>query len=261
MADQQENHRRLIVEQFTRQAVPFAQMPIHSDQASNRLVLETIGIQPTDTVLDVACGPGLITCAVAEIGRHVTGIDITPAMIEQASQRQRAKRLTNMSWFVGDVQALPFAGGSFSAVITRYSFHHFLEPQVVFQEMVRVCQLGGKVAVVDVFTSSPEQGAAYDRMEKLRDPSHVRALALDELTGMFVAARLQHVRNVFYRLDVGLEELLAATRTESQPADTVRQIFENDLGQDQLGVGAYRQDGQIRFAFPIVIVTGKTPET
>ena len=42
------------------------------------------GVCPKDDVLDVACGPGLVACALAPAARHVTGIDITPAMIEQA---------------------------------------------------------------------------------------------------------------------------------------------------------------------------------
>ena len=83
---------------------------------------------------------------------------------------------------VGDVLPLPFPESSFSAVITRYSFHHFLEPEAVLAEMVRVCQPGGRVAVVDVFMSTPEQAEAYNRMEKLRDPSHTLALLLAELT-------------------------------------------------------------------------------
>ena len=177
MNDEQDRQRRRIVEQFTRQAVPFSEMPHHNDEGTYRLVIETAGIGPEDMVLDVACGPGLITCAVARIARHVTGIDITPAMIEEARKRQQAMELTNLDWHIGDVTPLPFAASSFSAVITRYSFHHFLEPQAVLTEMVRVCQPGGKVAVVDMFTSTPEQAEAYDRMERLRDPSHARAVA------------------------------------------------------------------------------------
>ena len=105
------------------------------------------------------------------IAGQVTGIDITPAMIEEAQKRQQAMGLANMAWKVGDVLPLPFPGSSFSAVITRYSFHHFLDPEAVLTEMVRVCHPGGRVAVVDVFMSTPEQSEAYDRMEKLRDPS------------------------------------------------------------------------------------------
>ena len=256
MADRHDEQRRLIVEQFTKQAVPFAEMPIHDGEDTNRLVIETAGIGPDDTVLDVACGPGLITCAVANVARHVTGIDITPAMIEEAKKKQAAMGLKNMEWSVGDVLPLPFPESSFSAVITRYSFHHFLEPEAVLTEMVRVCQPGGRVAVVDVFMSTPEQAEAYDRMEKLRDPSHTRALLLAELTGMFHDAGLTEMKTAFYKLDVELERLLTASCTKANDAQVVRRIFEEDLGADRLGVGADRQDDGIHFAFPVVVVAG-----
>ena len=99
-------------------------------------------------------------------------------MIEQAQALQQAQGLTNLTWRIGNVLPLPFPDASFSLVFTRYSFHHLLDPEAVLAEMVRVCSPGGRVAVVDVFTSSPEQAEAFNRMERLRDPSHVRALSL-----------------------------------------------------------------------------------
>src|SRR5690349_18663181 len=72
-----EEHQRLIVDQFTKQAIPFSQMPDHSPE----LILAATEVGPTDTVLDVACGPGVLACAFAQIAHHVTGIDLTPAMI------------------------------------------------------------------------------------------------------------------------------------------------------------------------------------
>src|SRR5215470_7882948 len=208
MSDRAAEQRRLILEQFTRQAVPFSQMPAHSNDEANRLLIEMAGVGPADTVLDVACGPGLVACTLAEVARHVTGIDLTPAMIEQAAIRQRARGLTNLTWIVGDAVPLPFPDAAFSVVVTRYTFHHFLEPRAVLAEMVRVCSPGGRVAVIDVFTSGPEQAEAYNRVEKLRDPSHVRALSLEELTGLCHDVGLQKLKTAFYKLGVPLGELL-----------------------------------------------------
>ena len=88
-----DDQRRLILDQFTKQAVPFAEMPAHSNEESVRLLIDLAGIGPEDAVLDVACGPGLVACPLAEVARHVTGIDLTPAMIEQAQARQRSRGL------------------------------------------------------------------------------------------------------------------------------------------------------------------------
>jgi ubiquinone/menaquinone biosynthesis C-methylase UbiE len=259
VSNKAEEQRRLILDQFTRQAVPFAQMPAHSNDEANRLLIDLAGVGPEDTVLDVACGPGLVACTLAGVARHVTGIDLTPAMIEQARARQQSRGLTNLTWLVGDAVPLPFPTAAFSVVVTRYSVHHFLDPRAVLAEMVRVCSPGGRVAVIDVFTSSPEQAEAYNRVEKLRDPSHVRALSLGELTALVHDAGLRNVQTAFFKLELALESLLAASFPNPGDADRIRQTFADDIGVDRLGVSAHRRDGAIHFAFPIVAIVGKQP--
>ena len=259
MSDRAKDHRRLIVEQFTRQAVPFAEMPAHSHEESLKLLIDMAQVGPEDDVLDVACGPGLVACPLAEVARHVAGIDLTPAMIEQAQARQRSKGLANLTWLVGDAVPLLFPAAAFSVVVTRYSFHHFLDPKAVLAEMVRVCKPGGRVAAIDVFTSSPEQAEAYNRVEKLRDPSHVGALSLEELTGLCHDAGLRDLKTAFYKLDVALEELLARSFPRPGDADRIHRTFADDIGVDRLGVGARRESGAIHFAFPIVVIVGSKP--
>ena len=245
----------MILDQFTKQAVPFSQMPDQSPE----LILAAAEVGPTDTVLDVACGPGVLACAFAQVARHVTGIDLTPAMIDRAKALQQAHGLDNLTWRIGHVLPLPFPKASYSLVFTRYSFHHFLDPKAVLAEMVRVCSPGGRVAVVDVFTSSPEQAEAFNRMEKLRDPSHVRALSLEELTGLFGEASLQNVRRQFYKHEFGLEPVLKGSFPNPGDAERIRRLFEDDLGLDRLGLGVHRRDGNIHFAYPIVILVGHNP--
>lgn len=252
MAHAADEHRRLILDQFTRQAVPFSQMRDHSPG----LILAAAEVGSDDTVLDVACGPGLMACAFAEVARHVTGIDVVPAMIERARILQQSKGLSNLTWRMMDVLPLPFADATFSLVFTRYSFHHFLDPKAVLAEMVRVCAPGGRVVVVDVFTSTPEQAEAFNLMEQLRDPSHVRALALNELTGLFQEVGLGDVRKEFYKHGFELEQVLQGSFPNPGDADRVRQLFVDDLGTNCLGLGADRRDDKIHFAYPIVILVG-----
>jgi SAM-dependent methyltransferase len=256
MTHSNDEHRRLILDQFTRQAVPFSQMRDHSPG----LTLAAAEVQADDTVLDVACGPGLMACAFAEVARHVTGIDLTPAMIERAKILQQSKRLTNLSWRIGDVVPLPFADAAFSLVFTRYSFHHFEDPKAVLAEMVRVGAPGGRVVVVDVFTTNPSQAEAFNRMEKLRDPSHVRALSLGELTGLFQEAGLGDVRTEFYKHRFELQQVLQGSFPHPGDADRVRRLFQDDLATNRLGLEASCLDGQIHFAYPIVILVGRGSE-
>ena len=132
----------------------------HQERAVLSLLVEASGAGPADAVFDVACGGGNVVCAFARVVRHATGIDLTPAMIEQARVLERDQGLANVSWRVGDVVPLPFPDGAFSIVTARYAFHHFLDPRAVLAEMKRVCAPGGRVLVADTDASSDPAKAA-----------------------------------------------------------------------------------------------------
>ena len=246
-------HQDAILDQFTRQAVPFSTSPGINDEAALALVIAACGTGPDDTVLDVACGPGILACAFARVARHVTGIDITPAMLDRARLLQQERGLHNMTWKQGDVVPLPFADGSFSIVTSRFAFHHLLDPAGALREMARVCRPGGRVMLIDA-APPPEKADAFNRMEKLRDPSHARAMPLAELTGLFAKAGLPTPRTSFYRLEAEVEGLLQ--RSFPNPGDDakIREMFRASLDDDRLGVGARRDGDTIRFAYPVAVL-------
>jgi ubiquinone/menaquinone biosynthesis C-methylase UbiE len=77
-------HSALILDQFTRQAPAFSAAAMITDDKVLAKIVMRAGAQPADTVLDVACGPGLVVCALAPYVRRATGIDFTPAMLDRA---------------------------------------------------------------------------------------------------------------------------------------------------------------------------------
>src|SRR5258708_35363920 len=95
------SHNDQILDQFTRQAVPFANaQTIRSEDALNRIV-QMAGTGPDDTTLDVACGPGLLACAFARVARIAVGVDMNPAMPDQARKEHKERVLSNISWQQG----------------------------------------------------------------------------------------------------------------------------------------------------------------
>lgn len=254
--DKKPDHQETIIDQFTRQAVPFSKQPAHSQEAPLHLLLEMSGVGPEDNVLDVACGPGLVACAFATRARQVTGIDLTPAMIDRAKEIQRKRGLTNLTWQIGDVLPLPFPDQSFSLVVSRYAFHHFLDPRAVFGEMVRVCTPGGRVLVADV-AMPPEKRQFFDMEEKLRDPSHTRSLTPAEFRQMAADFHLREIRTAFFMTKRNLETHLRASFPRPGDEERIRKIFLEDLGKDDLGLGAHCQGKEIHFAYPIMVIAAR----
>jgi SAM-dependent methyltransferase len=252
------DHRDAILDQFTRQAVPFSTAPGIKDEAALRLVVAFAGAGPQDTVLDVACGGGLVVCAFARVVRHATGIDITPAMLERARALAREQGLTNVSWRQGDVLSLPYPDGVFSIVTSRFAFHHFLAPGAVLREMTRVCVPGGTVVVVDS-APAPDKAAEFNRLEKLRDPSHARAMPLAELRDLYGQAGLPEPRVTAYRLESDLESLLA--RSFPRPGDVpeIRRIFARAVDDDRPDIQARRDGERIRYGYPVAVLAATRP--
>ncbi|BCS54649.1 class I SAM-dependent methyltransferase [Geobacter sp. SVR] len=247
------DHRSIIVEQFSQQAIPFARVPGHLD--SIQLLIELSGIGHGGTVLDVACGPGLVACEFARHAEHVTGIDITPAMIEQARGRQQELQLANLTWMMGDVLSLPYPDNSFTQVITRYSFHHFTEPGAVLAEMIRVCAPGGRVLVADV-ALEPDTSAAYDEMEIMRDPSHTHALTTGEFDGLFRRSGLTDCSQSSYGVEIELESQLRASFPAPGNEERLRTMITADIGINRLGIAARWRGEQVFYTVPISVFVG-----
>ena len=245
------HHAEQIRDQFTRQAVPFSSAAeVRNQEWLNRIV-DTAHAGPADCVLDVACGPGLLACAFARVTKHVTGIDTTPKMLEQARALQRQLGLHNLAWDEGEVPPLPYPDSSFSIVSARFAFHHFLEPLAVLKEMRRVCRAGGRIVVVD---SAParDKADAFNHMERLRDPSHVRAFPPEELVALFAAADLPEPRVAGDALPYELDSFLARSFPRPGDGDRIRQMFTESIGNDTLGVNAVQRESRIHFFLPVV---------
>ena len=254
------NHQELILDQFTRQATVFSSAPAITDEDALRLIVEAARPVPDDRLLDVACGPGLVVCAFAPHVREATGIDMTPAMLERAAKLADDNGLANVAWRRGDVYSLPYDDASFTIVTTRFSVHHFLDPAAVLREMVRVCAPQGRIIVVDDYASEdPAKAAAFNRLEKLRDPSHSRALTLTELRGLFGAVGLPEPEATFYELRGDVGGLLA--RSFPNPGDDLKiiEMFKASAGDDRLGVPVRIEADKIWYAYPVAILAATRP--
>jgi SAM-dependent methyltransferase len=96
-------------------------------------------------VLDVACGTGVVAVTAALRGAQVTGLDLTPALIERA-RKNAALAGVDVDWREGDAEALPYPDGSFDVVLSQFGHIFAPRPAVVVGEMLRVLKAGGRIA-------------------------------------------------------------------------------------------------------------------
>jgi ubiquinone/menaquinone biosynthesis C-methylase UbiE len=248
-------HGQQILDQFTKQASLF-QDSHRSAEAAIADALTVSGVTSEDTVLDVACGPGILACAFAKVASHVTGIDITPTMLEHAKKLQISSGVNNITWRICDVHRMPFDDESFSLLVSRYAFHHFEYPQLVLREMARVCRRGGHVVVIDS-APPPDKAHAFNAVEKQRDPSHTRALSPDEVVFLMEEEGLSIVRRHPYGWEVAAESLLARSFPEDGDRTRIFAEYEKDVGHDQLAMNARYIEGVLHVTFPTMITVGR----
>jgi len=111
-----------------------------------RAFYERLDIPAGCQMLDVACGSGQLALLAAREGVNVTGVDIAPNLIERAQARARADGL-NARFMEGDAEALPFDDASFDVVASLFGAMFAPRPELVAQELLRVCSPGGIIAM------------------------------------------------------------------------------------------------------------------
>jgi ubiquinone/menaquinone biosynthesis C-methylase UbiE len=250
-----DNHQALIEDQFTQQAELFANAPaLHNAAALESLVLAA-SPKTTETSLDVACGPGTVVAAFASHVGHATGLDSTDAMLDQARKLSARLGLLNVSWYRGDVGALPFASGAFDIVSCRFAFHHFEQPENAFGEMVRVCRTGGRIVVCDAVASDdPSKANAFNDMERLRDPSTVEFRTLAFFADLFRKSGMPIPTSCFYQVPVEMEALLKTSFPAADDKDGVRKLLHDAIEGDRMGVNLRKCGDTVRFDYPAAIL-------
>jgi SAM-dependent methyltransferase len=103
-------------------------------------------VEPGMTVLDVACGTGNASIAAALAGAEVTGLDLTPELLDDA-RRNADEAGVEIEWIHGDAEALPFADGKFDRVLSTFGVMFAPRHEVAAGELARVTAPGGAIGL------------------------------------------------------------------------------------------------------------------
>jgi len=122
----------------------FAPLQTFTTIPAGRLVLHA-GIESGMRVLDVACGTGVVAVTAARTGARVSGLDLTPELLEVARSNS-ALAGVDIDWHQGDVEQLPFEPETFDVVVSQFGHMFAPRPDVAIAEMLRVLKRGGTIA-------------------------------------------------------------------------------------------------------------------
>lgn len=190
-------------------------------------------------VLDIGCGPGLDSCAMAQLvglTGTVTGVDVDPDMICQADQLAAQQQLTQrVKHQLAQAHQLPFAENSFDAVRSERLFMHLTDPQAVFAEALRVARPGGRVVIIDTDWGSLSTHTGMDDLERRLVSFRAETFLPNGYSG----------RNLFGMFN---QQGLEAIEVESHTFVTTDLPLWQLLVQDEQVVAAAQQQGVISAA-------------
>lgn len=253
------DHLQRVRQEFSRQAGQFATAPAVTRGSVVDRFADAVPPEAA-AILDVACGPGIITAALAPRAREVVAFDLTPEMLSKARQRCAEAGLSNVTFQEGSAAALPFPDASFDAVVTRLSIHHFEAPAGPMAEMARVLRPGGVLVLADIVSSEvAEETELHNAIETLRDPSHVRMLPLSELVGLVAGAGLTIERQETWDEHREFEEWVGIVADPARVAPVrtvVRRLAQ--LGQ-HAGFGLALADGKVVFFHRWHLIVARKP--
>ena len=122
----------------------FAPLELVTTAPAARLV-RFARVRAEDGVLDVACGTGVVAVTAARLGARVTGVDLTPELLERARENA-ALASVPIDFHEGDVEKLPFDDSEFDVVLSQYGHMFAPRPDAAIAEMLRVLRPGGTIA-------------------------------------------------------------------------------------------------------------------
>jgi ubiquinone/menaquinone biosynthesis C-methylase UbiE len=226
------SHANKVGKQFGTVAAAYLSSTVHSQGADLEAIASKLRDQPEARMLDLGCGAGHLSFAVAPQVGAVVAYDLSAEMVDIVTDEARRRDLRNVVTQKGRVESLPFEDASFDWVCTRYSAHHWTDIHRALGEARRVLKRGGGLIVIDTCApTNPLLDTHLQTIELLRDGSHVRNYKPTEWKSMLTEAGFVVGAQATWKLPLDFSAWVARMKTPTLYVDALRSLLLNAPGE------------------------------
>ena len=214
-----------IREFFGKHADDYARSESHKKGQDLSILIETLRLTGQEDAVDMATGTGFTAAALAKLVRRVTAVDITPEMLENARKLCVENKLGNVDFVLAEVTGTHLPSESYDLVVTRRAAHHFTDKKGFLMESKRMLRTGGRLAIVDMAVPEGDMTGFFNRLEKLRDHSHVGALKKSEWLDLMDRSHFEVIECRVFEERMSLEQWLYPVTIDSPEGMACSEFF------------------------------------
>lgn len=217
----------IVAKQFGDTANAYLVSAVHAKGKDLKTIAEIAQCKTNASVLDLGCGAGHVSFAVAPVAGVVTAYDLSEKMLAVVANSAKERQLHNIETRQGAAEKLPFEDGVFDVVVTRFSAHHWMDVPAALVEIHRVLKADGVAVIVDIVSpESPLNDTILQTVEVLRDASHVRDYRITEWRAMLSAAGFACCNQDTWKLAMVFNDWIARMQTPQLRVDAICNLFD-----------------------------------
>jgi ubiquinone/menaquinone biosynthesis C-methylase UbiE len=222
------SHTGKVQEQFGSVAAAYLTSAVHSQGADLTMVAEKFSHARNADVLDLGCGAGHLTFAIAPRVRSIVAFDLSSEMLDVVRGEAERRNLPNITTKQGRVGELPFEDATFDSVCTRYSAHHWTNVPHALREIRRVLKPDGTFMLIDTCApAGPLLDSHLQAIELLRDGSHVRNYSHAQWSEMLHAHGFKVQAHNLWKISIDFNSWVRRMRTPPLHVETLRSLWQH----------------------------------
>ena len=229
-------------EYFSKHASEYAKSKSHKSGEDLKSLLTIVNPESSWKVLDMATGTGFTAMAIAPFVSEVIGLDATEEMLSNAVMLSEKSGLRNVKFIKGRVEHSGLEGGSFDLVTCRRAAHHFPDKTAFVVESKRVLKDGGLFALIDMVRPEKDKDNVRNRLEILRDSSHVEAPTVEYWRDLISKSGFSEVKIYSTKERIAFQDFLSPVKEDSEEGKACLNYLKSISGESLINADIDPED-------------------